>query len=104
MGQSELLGLGVGAVIGGLYAWLQLRALRRHELRQQQDGRSPSVAGMVPGSMTRVALLLMTLVLVQVGNQKYGWGIHLIWLTFSLGIAYSIPFFWRLWLMYSKRK
>jgi hypothetical protein len=83
-------------IIGGAYAWLQIRALRRHEQRMKQDGRSPSVAGMVPGSMLRVALLLMALVLVQVGSQKLGWNINLVWLMVSLAVAYSIPFFWRL--------
>lgn len=102
IGQPQVLGLSVGVVIGGLYAWLQLSALRRHELRQKEQGRLPSVAGMVPGSMMRVALLLVALVAVQVIDRDKR--IDLMWLMISLAVAYGIPFFWRLWQMYSQRK
>jgi hypothetical protein len=93
---SVALGVVLGVVIGGAYAGLQIRALRRHEERLKREGQSPSVAGMVPGSMMRVALLLMALVLVQVGSQKFGWNLNLVALMISLAVAYSIPFFWRL--------
>jgi len=62
----------------------------------RRDGKSPSVAGMVPGSVMRVTMLLTALVLVQVGSQKLGWNVNLVWLMVSLAVAYSIPFFWRL--------
>ena len=93
----------LGVVIGGTYAWLQLAALRKNEQRQREAG-APSVIGMVPGSMLRVAMLLITLVLVQVGNQKFQWNIDLFWLTVSLAVAYSIPFFWRLKSLMSRNK
>jgi hypothetical protein len=96
MDSSRVLGIVLGVLIGGSYALLQIRALRRHEERMKQSGQSPSVAGMVPGSMIRVALLLASLVLVQVGCQQFGWNVSLTWLMVSLVMAYSIPFFWRL--------
>jgi hypothetical protein len=96
MDSSVLLGVVLGVLIGSAYALLQIRALRRHEDRLKSDGKSPSVAGMVPGSMLRVAMLLVALVLVQVGCQKLGWNVSLFWLMVSLAVAYSIPFFWRL--------
>ena len=104
MDSSVVLGIVLGVAIGGVYAWLQTSALRRHEQRMKQEGRSPSVAGMVPGSMLRVALLLAALVLVQIASQKAGWKIDLLWLMISLAVAYSIPFFWRLKDMMSRNK
>src|SRR2546425_7444338 len=98
--QSRWLGLVIGAVIGGLYAWWQLRALARHERIQREQGQAPSVTSMIPGSMTRVAALLIVLVGAQMVFPKA----NLLWVAFGVGIAYSIPFFWRLWLMYSQRK
>ena len=84
IGRSQLLAVGAGVVLGGLYAWLQMSALRRHEAKLKQDGKSPSVAGMVPGSIMRVALLLLALVGVQWASQKFGWGLDLLWLMVSL--------------------
>ena len=46
----------------------------------------------VPGSMARVAFLLMALVAVQIlfpGADKW-------WLSGALAVAYGIPFFWQL--------
>jgi hypothetical protein len=60
---------------------------------------------MVPGSMMRVALLLMGLVLVQmvVPNElkttRFYWS-----LTISLGLTYSVLFFWKLKYMISRNK
>src|SRR5437899_12780256 len=102
MDEAKLLGLLIGAVIGGLYAGWQLRALARHERIQREQGQAPKVTSMIPGSMTRVAMLLMALVLVQVFDQEKR--VDRIWLMVSLAIAYSVPFFWRLWQMYSQRK
>jgi hypothetical protein len=46
----------------------------------------------VPGSMARVAFLLMALVAVQIlfpSADKW-------WLSGALAVAYGIPFFWQL--------
>jgi len=86
----------LGVLFGGLYAALQLSALRKNEQRQQQ-GEPVRVGGMVPGSMLRVALLLVALVLVQVfvpdeqKTARFYWS-----LTISLAVTYSVPFLWKL--------
>jgi hypothetical protein len=101
---SVALGVVLGVLIGGAYAALQLSALHKNEQRQQQ-GEPIRVGGMVPGSMTRVALLLMALVLVQVlvpndqKTTKFYWS-----LTISLGLTYAVPFFWKLKDMMSRNK
>ena len=104
MDSSVVLGVVLGVIIGGVYAGLQISALRRHEERLRREGQSPSVVGMVPGSMIRVALLLTSLVVVQVASQKFGWNINLVALMVSLAVAYSIPFFWRLKQIASRNK
>ncbi len=92
-------------LIGGVYAALQLAALRKNELRQRETQTVPSVTGMLPGSMTRVAMLLIALVLVQVfvpndhKTTKFYWC-----LTISLAVTYSVPFFWKLKDMMSRNK
>jgi hypothetical protein len=101
MDQSKWLGLLVGMVIGAGYAWLQLLALRRNELLQQQE-KPRGVIAMLPGSMARVALLLLVLVLIQVLDQKQM--INRIWLVIGLVVAYSVPFFWRLKQMMSRKR
>ena len=47
MDDSAWLGLGIGIAIGGVYAWLQLSALRKNEQRQQQAG-EVQLSAMVP--------------------------------------------------------
>ena len=100
MDQAKLLGLLIGAVIGAMYAAWQLRALARHERMQREQGQAPKVTSMIPGSMIRVAVLLIVLVGVQMLFPKA----NLLWVAFGVGLAYGIPFLWRLWLMYSRRK
>jgi hypothetical protein len=91
MAGSILLGVTLGASIGGAFAWLQLMALRRNELLEQSQ-KLPGWLRQVPSSMGRVTLLLMALVGVQVvfpGADKW-------WLSGALAVAYGLPFFWRL--------
>ena len=61
---AALVALVVGGVIGLSFGALQAVALRQHEKRQQQ-GKLKSGWVLMPGSMGRVALLLITLALVQ---------------------------------------
>jgi hypothetical protein len=98
MSTSILLGITLGLVIGGAFAWLQLQALRRNELiaRQQQ---LPTLLKQLPSSGARVAFLLIALVLVQVfvpAANKW-------WLTGGLAAGYGVPFLWRL-LQMAQRK
>src|SRR5436309_3435634 len=92
MDVSVILVIVFGVLIGGVYAGLQLSALRKNEQRQREQG-APSVTGIVPGSMTRVALLLMALVLVEVivpaqyKTPQFHWA-----LVISVGLAYGVPF------------
>lgn len=62
---SALGGLVAGGVIGFAFGVLQRAAHDRHELRQQQ-GKLNSGWVVVPGSFTRVAFLMIALVLAQV--------------------------------------
>ena len=58
-------GLVAGALIGAGFGVIQNRARRRNEERQQQGGLKSGWAVM-PGSMSRVGYLLITLVIVQI--------------------------------------
>lgn len=91
MNTMDLLGLILGAVIGGTFAWLQMRALRRNEELEKQ-GEVPGRLRRTPGAMGRVAYLLMALVAVQVFFPQAS----LWWLSGGLVLAYGIPFIWRL--------
>ncbi len=93
MGHAALNGAVIGAVIGGGYAWLQLRSLRR-TAQAQQAGQPASLGGNAAGAFSRVALLLVALLVVQLllpAGQIDKW-----WLTGALAVSYSVPFFWRL--------
>ena len=60
-----LAGLFAGGVIGLGFGWVQNLALQRNEKRQQSVGLKSGWLVM-PGSMSRVAYLLLALVLVQI--------------------------------------
>jgi len=60
-----LVGLAVGTLIGLGFGWVQNLALARNRKRQQ-SGDLHSGWAVMPGSMSRVAYLLVALVLVQV--------------------------------------
>jgi hypothetical protein len=62
---QPLLALVTGAAIGFLFGAVQNAALRRHE-KLQQGGKLNSGWTVVPGSMRRVASLVVALALVQV--------------------------------------
>ena len=91
MNTSVGLGLILGLLIGGAFAWLQFQALRRNELLEKQQ-QLPAFLKQLPRSGVRVAFLLATLVAVQVffpAADKW-------WLSGTLAVAYGIPFCWRL--------
>ena len=83
----NLTGLLLGLIIGTGFAGLQWFAQRRHE---KKGDRRPLAA--LPGSMTRVALLLLALALAQVTFP----GASLWWLTGGLLVALLLPMSWRL--------
>ena len=95
---ANILGLLLGVVVGGSFAWLQLQALRRNELLERQE-KVPALMRQIPGSMGRCAFLLMTLVLVQVLFPTAS----LLWTTAGFFITYSIPFILRLRVKYLYR-
>jgi hypothetical protein len=91
MNYSVLLGVAFGTIIGGVFAWLQLQALRRNELLEKRQ-ELPTLLKQIPGSGARVAFLLIALVLVQVFVPTADkW-----WLTGSLALSYGVPFLFRL--------
>ena len=100
MDQDAWLGLLTGMIIGGVYAWWQLRALARNVRIQRERGEVPAVTSMLPGSMTRVAVLLMTLIVAQVVFPRA----NLKWVAIGVGIAYGVPFLLRLKSMISQKK
>lgn len=58
-------GLVAGGIVGVAFGAIQLAAQRKYELRQRK-GKSTSGWIVVPGSFTRVAFLMIALVIVQV--------------------------------------
>jgi membrane protein YqaA with SNARE-associated domain len=61
----SLVGLAVGGAVGYSFGAIQKAALRRHEKREQA-GEFKSAWTVMPGSMTRVAFLLVVLAVIQV--------------------------------------
>src|ERR1041384_2310606 len=105
MDYSAWLGLVLGMAIGGAYAWLQIAALRKNERLMQEQGKSRGPAAMLPGSMMRVAFLLIALVLVQVLVVPENKTPRFYWcLTGALVVTYSVPFFWKLKNLWSSKK
>ena len=95
---SNVLGLLLGVVIGGLFAWLQLQALRRNELLEKQE-KVPKLLRQIPGSGGRCAILLVALVLAQLIFPMA----NLLWMTGGFVITYAIPFLLRLRVKYLQR-
>ena len=91
MNTPAIFGLALGALIGMGFAWLQLQALRRNELLDQQRD-IPGWLKQVPGSMGRVAFLLITFVLAQVVCPRA----NVVWMAAGVAIAYAVPFLLRL--------
>jgi len=60
-----LVAVAAGGAIGYCFGLIQTRALRRNE-RKQQSGELNNGWAVMPGSMTRVAYLLVVLVAIQI--------------------------------------
>ena len=90
MDQSAWLGLGFGVIIGGAYAVLQVRSLKRNWAGQQQ-GRPPEMGLQLLGSMLRVLAFAAAVLCVLQFTSANRW-----WFGGSLAAAYSVPVFWRL--------
>jgi hypothetical protein len=98
MNTSSFLGIVLGVIIGGTFAWLQLLALRRNELLEKQE-KVPTLLRQIPGSGGRVAFLLMALVLAQALFHEA----NVVWMAAGVAVAYAIPFAWRLRVKYLHR-
>jgi hypothetical protein len=85
--KSAVLGLVLGAVIGGVYVALQRLELRRKDAAIQPRG----VWALVPGAVARLAFLVVAwwLAFQFTDADKY-------WLTGALVVSYSLPLVWQL--------
>jgi len=54
----------------------------------------------LPGSMTRVAVLLMVVVVAHMVFPQA----DLFWVTIGVGVAYGVPFAVRLWRLVSEKR
>ncbi len=92
------LGIILGVIIGGAFAWLQLLALRRNELLEKRE-QLPTLLRQIPGSGGRIAFLLIALVLAQVLFRSAS----VVWMAAGVAVAYAIPFVMRLKVKYQQR-
>jgi hypothetical protein len=86
MTTADLLGFIVGMIIGLTFGWLQLRARRRNDALIEKQG-LPNLPRRIPGSMVRIALLLIALVIAQIIFQ----GANIVWMAVGVAISYAIP-------------
>ena len=86
----------LGGIIGLAFGILQKKALLQHKKRQA-EGKLRSGWSIMPGSMGRVALLLLTLAGVQLLFPLFFQGSTAPWLV-SAGvvIGYGVALFWQL--------
>jgi predicted outer membrane lipoprotein len=98
MNTMDLLSLGLGLVLGSGFAALQWLALEHRESLERQQ-QAPRWWRLLPGSATRVGLLLMGLVLVQLLCPRTS----LWWLTTGLVAATVVSMSLRLKRMTTRR-
>ena len=94
MNTSQLIGLFAGLILGIAFTWLQWRAAQKYE----RDAVNNRLAR-VPGGMTRVAMLMIGLVAIQVLLPAA----NLWWVSGGLFIALLLPLSWRLRRMLQSR-
>ncbi len=83
-----VLGFVLGGSIGLGFGLLQAAAQRRHR-RRQESGRLKTGWVLVPGSMGRVAYLLIALVLVQVVSPAMFSGGEQWWVSAGVALGYG---------------
>ena len=98
MNTSIYLGLILGVIIGGTFAWLQLQALRRNEMLERKE-QVPTLLRQIPGSASRCAFLLVSFILAQVLFQSA----NVVGMATGVAVAYAIPFVFRLRVKYLHR-
>ncbi len=98
MDKAAWLGLGLGTIMGGTYAWLHVAALKRDWTRQQQ-GKPPETGRLLSGASVRVLVFLAVLFAVLQYTDANKW-----WLGGSLAVAYGVPFFWGLKVLLAQKK
>jgi hypothetical protein len=91
-----LLGLILGGTIGLGFGLMQTAAQRRYH-RRQEGGQLKTGWALVPGSMSRVAYLLIALVLVQVISPAMFAGSGAWWVSAGVAIGYSALLGWQLY-------
>jgi hypothetical protein len=87
-----VLGLILGAAIGLGFGLLQARAQRRYA-KLQQDGALKNGWPIVPGSMARVAYLLIGLVVAQVISPALFAGASAWWVSGGVAAGYGTQLF-----------
>jgi hypothetical protein len=90
-----LLGLILGGTVGLGFGLIQTAAHRRNE-KLLQDGRLPSGWAVMPGSMRRVAYLLIVLALVQIISPALFAGGSQWWVSAGVAAGYGALLFPRL--------
>lgn len=88
----------IGGLIGLAFGAVQNYALRRNEKRQEA-GHLKSGWLVMPGSMTRVAFLMIALVLVQIGMPMLFEGVSQWAVSAGLVLGYG----WMLYLEYRRK-
>lgn len=100
MDQAAINGLAAGAVLGGAYAWWQLRSLRRQN-EARLRGETPSLSRQVVDSVVRIGLLLGVLALVAtVPPSRLSRG----WLVGAVVLCYTVPIAVKLRQMWSQKR
>lgn len=87
---------GAGIMIGLAFGLLQQRAWRRHE-QLHREGRLDTGWAIMPGSMRRVGLLLVALVIIQVVCPLLFVGFTPWWVSGGLLVGYGWVLGRRIW-------
>jgi hypothetical protein len=99
MNQAALAGLVVGAVLGGAYAWWQLRSLRQQAAARLR-GEEPKLSRQLVDAVVRIGLLVAVLALVAtVPPEKLSRG----WLVGAVVLCYTVPFVVKMKRMWSQK-